>query len=234
LKELDRYLYHFLIHEVSLLEIDASGIWTRVGYCSIGEYEISFPPCVRLFPITSCTTSCTFSCRFILARSAVKKLSPLLLRHHRMHLTFRLPSRNSPSHISAFDCSRNCLDISKHPEFSEKPTTSRPELLDVIQYLPELEVAVCTTCRVAVCFDEVDRHLYSRYGGCHFSIKRTVAQRLQSFTMPQTLGELRHRPGGVPPLEFLVTPLQGFFCPLCPSYKTTHYPSLRVHVNKQH
>jgi hypothetical protein len=152
-----------------------------------------------------------------------------------MYLTFRLPSRNSPSYISAFDCSRNCLDISKHPEVSEKAATSRPELLDVIQYLPELEVAVCTTYRVAVCFDEVDHHLYSRYGGCHFSIRRAIAQQLQSFNMSQTLDELRPRPGGVPPLEFLVTPLQGlFFCLLCPSYKTTYYPSLRKHVNKQH
>ncbi|THV73867.1 hypothetical protein D6D27_09461, partial [Aureobasidium pullulans] len=52
--------------------------------------------------------------------------------------------------------------------------------------------------------------------------------------MPRTLDELRPRPDGVPPLECLVTPLQGFFCPLCPSYKTTYYPSLRKHVNKQH
>jgi hypothetical protein len=52
--------------------------------------------------------------------------------------------------------------------------------------------------------------------------------------MLQTLDELRPRPDGVSPLDCLVTPLQGFFCPLCPLCKTTYYPSLRKHVNKKH
>jgi hypothetical protein len=73
----------------------------------------------------------------------------------------------------------------------------------------------------------VDRSLYYRHRGCRFYIRRAVAQRLQSFTMPQTLDEVRPRPDGVPPLEFLAR-LQLTFAKhcvyLCPRYRDRVFP----------
>jgi hypothetical protein len=151
-----------------------------------------------------------------------------------MYLTFKLPSRSSPSHISSSDCSQSRLDIPKHPRVSEKATTSRLQLLDVIQYFPSLRSLFARPVESLSALTKLTVTYIPDMEAAISSIRRAVAQRLQSFTMPPTLDELRPRPDGVSPLECVVTPLQGFFCPLCPSYKTIYYPSLRKHLNRQH
>ncbi len=85
-------------------------------------------------------------------------------------------------------------------------------------------------CRVAVPRAEIESHLRVSHKEVKCKDRRALVGDFKDLPIANTAANLRLLPDGSPPLSFLKPPKAGFFCPICPTFKTVSWYEARRHA----
>jgi hypothetical protein len=103
---------------------------------------------------------------------------------------------------------------------------------DLITFLPEHKVLLCTQCKVAVPSNDLDSHLRASHKGVRKSTRDSIREAFADVPAARITADLQPLPDGSPPSSFLVPARRGFYCPACPTFRSFHEREIRHHSVK--
>lgn len=105
---------------------------------------------------------------------------------------------------------------------------------DLITFLPEHKVLLCTQCKVAVPSNDLDSHLRASHKGVRKSTRESIRETFADVPAARITADLQPLPDGSPPSPFLVPARRGFYCPACLTFRSFHEREIRHHSVKVH
>lgn len=105
---------------------------------------------------------------------------------------------------------------------------------DLITFLPEHKVLLCTQCKVAVPSNDLDSHLRASHKGVKKLTRDSIREAFADVSAARITGDLQPLPDGSPPSAFLLPARRGFYCPACPTFRSFDEREIRNHSVKVH
>ncbi|KAF2621063.1 hypothetical protein BU25DRAFT_254149, partial [Macroventuria anomochaeta] len=114
----------------------------------------------------------------------------------------------------------------KYPE--NKP--AKKEISSIISHVPQYGHLLCSPCCSVVPYKTLHYHL-RHYHKIRTSFCTAIVSQYKGLAVSQTDADVIPLPGGSSPLEFLVSPRRGYFCPYC-DYTTYSWDVLLRHFRE--
>jgi hypothetical protein len=105
---------------------------------------------------------------------------------------------------------------------------------DLITFLLEHKVLLCTQCKVAVPSNDLDSHLRASHKGVRKSTRESICETFADVPAARITADLQPLPNGSPPSSFLVPARRGFYYPSYPTFRSFHEREIRHHSIKVH
>jgi hypothetical protein len=102
-----------------------------------------------------------------------------------------------------------------------------------LMFVASERVIVCTSCKVAVPFQNFDTHLRVAHK-LHFRTRRTIVAQFHGLPAAQPIADLEPRRDRSAPLSYIAPPTPGYTCVHCSVFKSRSWDSTRKHTKKKH
>jgi hypothetical protein len=102
-----------------------------------------------------------------------------------------------------------------------------------LMFVASERVIVCTSCKVAVPFQNLDTHLRVAHK-LHFRLRRTIVAQFDGLPAAQTITDLKPRQDASASLSYIAPPTPGYSCAHCSVFKSINWDSMRQHAKKNH
>lgn len=102
-----------------------------------------------------------------------------------------------------------------------------------LTFVPSEQVIVCTSCKIAIPFQNLNTHLRDRHKIPHHT-RLTILAQFDGLPAAQKIDDLQPRKDGSAPLSYLAPPTRGFRCLYCLGFKTVNWDKMRQHAKKEH
>ena len=106
--------------------------------------------------------------------------------------------------------------------------------LRTLHYLPNHRIALCVPCKVAIPRNEIDSHLRVTHKDIRAKERRALVNSFEDLPIAETCADINPCSDDSPPLQSLKPPRPGFFCPLCPAFKTVSWEGFGKHRRDAH